>query len=265
MASATLLLPILLTLAGCQKPQSVTLPFQLSYHNEAVDCENFPKALSLVPIKLKDFRLYLHDIELLNAKDQWQPLTLAQDSLWQHDNTALLDFENAQQGCKQGNRGVNPQITGTIDAGDYKALRFKIGVPFELNHNNPMIAAPPLNLGTMHWHWQGGYKFVRAEFLINQQPHRFHLGSLQCKGEVGAISHCEKPNRPQFTLNGFKVNQSNIKVSLDGLLDMTDYPASDKKYLTCMGGTGHPWCHNALKWLGLADSKGQSMFSINQG
>ncbi|MFT5162374.1 MAG: putative repeat protein (TIGR04052 family), partial [Alteromonadaceae bacterium] len=140
---------------------------------------------------------------------------------------------------------------------------FKIGVPFELNHKNPLTAQPPLNQSSMHWHWQAGYKFMRAEFVINNQPRRLHLGSLHCKGEIGAISHCELPNRPAFTLTNFKLNQSAITLSLDKLLD--DDSSNDHSYLTCMGGTEHPWCDNALKWLGLAGNQPQRIFSIKEG
>lgn len=251
-----------LILAGCEKPQPVNLPFSLTYHNENVDCEQFPQALSKMPIQLKDFRLYLHDIQLKNSRDQWHSVKLTQNSLWQNDSTVLLDFENALGNCRLGNRGMNQIIRGTVKPGYYQAVRFKIGVPFELNHENPLLAKPPLNLGSMHWHWQGGYKFVRAEFVINNLPRRLHLGSLHCKGEVGNISHCETPNRPQFTLNNFRLNQTAIKLSLDKLLDNPEL--QDDSYLTCMGATEHPWCDNALKWLGLANSQDQSAFLLDR-
>lgn len=243
-----------LLLSGCTKIQSVILPFHLTYHNESVDCLQFPQLLPSTTMTLQDFRFYLHDIELQNSSGRWTAMALEQGGQWQHDSTVLLDFENARGDCKLGNRESNNQITGTIKNDDYQAIRFKIGIPFALNHQNPLTAKAPLNQSSMHWHWQAGYKFIRAEFAFNKQPRRLHLGSLRCKGEVGNVTHCEQPNRVQITLNGFTLNKTPVTVSLDQLLDATD--PDDKSHLTCMGDTEHPWCNNAMKWLGfLADEQ----------
>jgi uncharacterized repeat protein (TIGR04052 family) len=247
---------LLMSITGCTKPVSVTLPFELSYHGQPVSCEHFPSSTD--DITLKDFRLYLHDVALQNSTGEWTALELDQNN-WQNGVTTLLDFENAKANCKLGNQATNTLISGNLPADDYQAVRFKVGVPFDLNHQNPLIAKPPLNESSMHWHWQGGYKFVRAEFTINNQPRRMHVGSLQCKGEIGNITHCEKPNRPQFTLNDLEMSKTTITVSLDKLLESQQN--DDGLKLTCMGGSGHPWCAGALDWIGLGETA-QTAFNI---
>jgi uncharacterized repeat protein (TIGR04052 family) len=255
-------------LGACSKPIEVTIPFVLTYHDQTVSCSQFGASSTNADtntsntIKLKDFRLYLHQIELQNKAGDWSALTLDSNTPWQNDTTALLDFENADADC-QGNPGTNTTLTGTFLSEDYQAIRFVVGVPFELNHQNPLIASAPLNESSMHWHWQGGYKFVRAEFSVGGKSRRLHVGSLQCKGEINAITHCEKPNRVQVELANYNNinninNNSPVVIALDELIDFN--LADNKSSLTCMGGSDNPWCINSLDWIGLNDNKPQMAF-----
>lgn len=243
-----------LALTACSKPTTVDIPFTLSYHNQQVDCDSANDKLAL-----RDFRFYLHNVELREKNGQWQPLALKADAMWQAGNTALIDLENGTAGCELGNKTVNDRIVGTIANGQYDALRFTLGVPFELNHQNPLTAKAPLNESSMHWHWQSGYKFVRAEFTYDGQPRRMHLGSLQCQGEIDNITHCETPNRPTIVLSDFTPGTDGITIELDTLLD---YPTQNvQNKLTCMGGSEKPWCRNSLDWIGLGE-KPQMAFKV---
>ena len=55
----------------------------------------------------------------------------------------------------------------SIPSGDYRAVRFHIGVEEKLNHADPaqFTADHPLNpnLNGLHWNWQGGYIFLALE------------------------------------------------------------------------------------------------------
>ncbi len=251
-----------IVLSACSKPSPVTIPFTLTYHDQPVTCSKFGTSSTNTDntIKLKDFRLYLHQIELQDTSGDWSALTLDSTSPWQNNNTALLDFENNDADC-QGTPGTNTALTGTFSSENFQAIRFVVGVPFELNHQNPLIASAPLNESSMHWHWQGGYKFVRAEFIVGEQSRRLHIGSTQCKGEINAISHCEKPNRAQVELANYSNinNNAPVNIALDKLLDFN--LADSKSKLTCMGHSDNPWCLNGLDWIGLNDSKPQMAFS----
>jgi uncharacterized repeat protein (TIGR04052 family) len=246
-------------LTACSKPLPVNIPFTLSFKNQLLSCEQVNNAKPSL-VKLKDFRFYLHDIQLQNQAGQWQTLNLNSQSQWQNESTVLLDFENAKDNCTSGNTATNTVISGDITPDDYQAIRFKVGVPFELNHKNPLTAVSPLNESSMHWHWQGGYKFMRAEFSINNQSRRLHVGSLQCKGEIHDITHCEKPNRSQITLTQFSLNESTIMINLDQLLEQKT--ANNKLSLTCMGDSQNAWCANARQWLGLSPQSNQSAFKV---
>ncbi len=110
-----------------------------------------------------DFRLYVSDIALIDEDGNTVPVELEQDGKWQYQNTALLDFENGSGVCDNGTAETNTAIVGTVPEGDYQSLQFTLGVPKNLNHEDAAIAPSPLNLTSMWWNWQGGYKFLRAE------------------------------------------------------------------------------------------------------
>jgi uncharacterized repeat protein (TIGR04052 family) len=110
-----------------------------------------------------DFRLYLSALALLDADGKAVPLTLEQDGIWQYQDVALLDFEDGSGPCQNGNTPTNLSIRGTVPAADYKGVQFTLGLPFELNHADNLLAASPLNLSAMFWNWQGGYRFFKVD------------------------------------------------------------------------------------------------------
>ncbi|MEM7592163.1 MAG: MbnP family protein, partial [Cyanobacteria bacterium P01_A01_bin.83] len=91
-----------------------------------------------------------------------------QDGKWQHQNVALLDFEDGTDSCDNGTPEIRTQVVGTIPEGDYESLQFTLGVPPQLNHDDAAIAPSPLNLTSMWWNWQGGYKFLRLDLETEQ-------------------------------------------------------------------------------------------------
>lgn len=111
----------------------------------------------------KDFRFYVSNLALIDEAGNAIPLKLSQDGKWQYQNTALLDFEDGTKSCDNGTAEINTTVKGTIPAGDYQSLQFTLGVPQKLNHSDAAIAPSPLNLTSMWWNWQGGYKFLRVD------------------------------------------------------------------------------------------------------
>ena len=110
-----------------------------------------------------DFRFYVSNVALIDEDGNAIPLELEQDGKWQYENTALLDFEDGTAACDNGTADTNTTIVGTIPEGNYESLQFTLGVPKNLNHDDAAIAPSPLNLTSMWWNWQGGYKFLRAD------------------------------------------------------------------------------------------------------
>ena len=67
-------------------------------------------------------------------------------------------------------------------AGEYKGVRFEIGVPKDLNHRDASTMALPLGLDSgMFWAWNPGYIFFRLEGKTivdgKSQPWLLHMGT----------------------------------------------------------------------------------------
>jgi len=116
----------------------------------------------------KDFRFYVSNVALIDENGEAVPLELEQDGKWQYQNTALLDFEDGTAGCDNGTTQINTTVVGTVPEGDYQSLQFTMGVPKNLNHDDAAIAPSPLNLTSMWWNWQGGYKFLRLDLETDE-------------------------------------------------------------------------------------------------
>ena len=115
-----------------------------------------------------DFRFYVSDVALIDEDGNAVPVELEQDGKWQYKSTVLLDFEDGTSACDNGTPAMNTTVVGTIPEGNYESLQFTMGVPENLNHEDAAIAPSPLNLTSMWWNWQGGYKFLRVELETDE-------------------------------------------------------------------------------------------------
>lgn len=181
-------------------------------------------------VELLDFRLYVHGVTLVTADGAEVPLALEQDGMWQHEDVALLDFEDGSAGCAEtGNAPTRDVVVGTAPAGDYVGLRFGLGVPAGLNHADTTTAPAPLNIGSMFWVWQSGYKFLRLDLSNgNAAPADkwfVHLGSGGCVGEAPTMppeGQCMRPNRPTVALDDFDPMADTVVVDAMALLADSD-------------------------------------------
>jgi len=133
----------------------------------------------------KDFRFYVSDVALIDEDGNAVPVELEQDGKWQYENTALLDFEDGTGSCDNGTADTNATIVGTVPEGDYQSLQFTLGVPKKLNHEDAAIAPSPLNLTSMWWSWQGGYKFLRADLETDSAIANVSFPSSTTQSESG--------------------------------------------------------------------------------
>jgi hypothetical protein len=115
-----------------------------------------------------DFRFYVSDLALVDEEGNVVPIELEQDGKWQYQNVALIDFENGSGGCDNGTAETRTMVVGTVPEGDYQNLQFTLGVPKNLNHEDAAVAPSPMNLTSLWWNWQGGYKFLRADLKTEQ-------------------------------------------------------------------------------------------------
>ena len=110
---------------------------------------------------MRDLRFYVHDVELMNSAGDSVPFQLEADNLWQSDRVALLDYTGTSSDlcADRGTEGKRNYIVGTVPADTYTKIKFKLGVPKDLNHLNGPNQVPPLNESGMWWSWAGGYRF----------------------------------------------------------------------------------------------------------
>jgi uncharacterized repeat protein (TIGR04052 family) len=213
-------------------------------------------------LRFQDLRIYVSALRLLGSDGHEVPVTLTPDGQWQSDQVVLLDFENRTGNCN-GNAATNSVVRGTVPAGTYRGLVFEIGVPKAINHQDPTLAAAPLNVTALTWPWRIGYKFTTIDLetsggaagLNHATGFSIHLGSTEC-GEGNPLTPpsapCGKPNRPTYRLEGFDPKSSNVVLDLGALLAETDITVNAPKTASgCMSFPGDADCTAIMNRLGL--------------
>lgn len=205
-------------------------------------------------ISLTDLRFYVHDVRLVTTAGDENSVELLPDPLWQNEQVALLDFENGKENCTNGTPQTNTVLRGSAPAGEYVGLRFRIGVPEPLNHENPLVAQAPLNYSFMHWHWSTGYKFLRAGIANDTDRFWIHLGSSRCEGTSSGVSGCRSANRPLIVLESYAPDTHTVEFDLLDLVegvDLTDGTPSD-----CSSGPAEVSCRTPFAALGIDSDSG---------
>jgi len=236
----------------------------------------------------QDLRFFVSDIDLLDANGATVPVSLDQDGIWQYKSVALVDLEDGTGGCRNGNAAMHPAVTGVVPAGHYVGLRFSVGVPYELDHGDPLTAPSPLNMTAMFWNWQFGYKFIRAEVTALPVPHAagngenaeppaatgtgsasqvvdkskrrssgfaVHIGSTGCGNGSATVDpdhECKRPNRALVTLSQFDPAKDVVVFDLDRLLAESDVTENSPDTPPgCMSGENDSDCLPIMRALGL--------------
>lgn len=122
-----------ISLASTTETQEVTIRFNSKVGQQPFECgKTYTLGKPAKKFTLSDFRFYISDVALIDAKGKAVPLTLAQDGKWQYQNVALLDFENKSGACSNGTVETRNQVIGTLPKGQYQGLQFTLGIPFHL-------------------------------------------------------------------------------------------------------------------------------------
>ncbi len=246
--------------AGCGKQATnVDIDFVARFGEQFIDC-------STDGVALTDLRLFVSEPELRDLNGRWHRAKFVRNE-WQTPQVALLDLETGNGRCANGTPATNTRVTVSTSAATVGAVRFTVGVPFGLNHADPLQAPPPLNIAAMHWHWRSGYKFLRAGIGTQNDGFWLHLGSTGCEGTVRNITGCSAPNRVQVQLDEFKPNRDRVAIDLQRLAegsDLTDASAGD-----CSSGPAEQSCTGAFGALALpfADAPSaeqQSVFRVDR-
>lgn len=242
------------------EPVAVVIPFQALVGQEPFFCGGVYGGLGTTGTEYQpmEFRLYVHNLRLIDAEDNEIPVTLDNDGAFQGDGLALLDFADNGGLCTNGTAATHTELTGTVPPGEYVGLRFTLGVPFDKNHQDATVAPAPLNDLGLFWGWQFGYLFARIEGTTTGLPqgHNFHLGSTGCTppapGQNGT-SGCTSENRVEVDLPGFSINgEIAVNVDLAALFSGSDLDTNaPDTAVGCMSFPGDTDCPPIFSRLGL--------------
>jgi uncharacterized repeat protein (TIGR04052 family) len=233
---------------------------------------------SKASILLQDIRIYVSNARLIAKDGHEVPVALTPDGQWQNGSVTLLDFEDRSGNCN-GNAATNRTIQGTVPAGDYKGVAFDIGVPSDLNHKDPTLAAAPLNVTALTWPWRIGYKFTTIDLETASKPvalaagqadhtmpgmkmgeaasgFSIHLGSTEC-GDGSPMTPpsapCGNPNRPGYRLERFNLKSQSVVFDLGALLANTDVTVNAPGSMSgCMAFVEDDDCIAVMDRFGLA-------------
>ena len=240
--------------SATQEQQDVELSFAAVVGDAPFVCGNTYENLGAndTSLVLSDFRFYVQDVELKNAAGAWVPIQL-EDNSFQNSGVALLDFEDD---CGElGDPELNDSVRGTVPAGAYDGLRFKMGVPFEINHVNSATAPSPLNLTSLFWNWQGGYKFLRIDSgQFSETDWRMHLGSTGCEGDpmAGGVTSCANGNRVEVEFGVFDASAGTVVADYAALVEGATLDVDTAADAGCMSKPADTDCGPLFANLGLA-------------
>jgi uncharacterized repeat protein (TIGR04052 family) len=214
------------------EPREVVIEFSAVLGGEPARCGGTYAAMGVGTdeVELMDLRLYLSNVRLTPAAGEAAKVSLEPDGLWQAEDVALLDFEDASAGCAEnGTTETNARVVGSVPPGSYDGLAFDLAVPFGQNHGDLAAAPSPLNVSSMFWTWSSGHKFARIDLGTGgNRRWNFHLGSTQCTSG-GVMSppteECARPNRAEVSLAGFNPDTDRVVLDLAALFADSDLGA----------------------------------------
>lgn len=240
------LLMTLVCLSACSKPPA-PLNVQLMWNQQKLHCgASLPEHPQW---QLDNIQLYLS--KFTNNGESVSFISPYQ--VKQQDEVILIGGDCQSDGIWQ------LPFTTQLQPGQ---VSFELGVPFALNHQNPLKAQPPLNQSDMFWTWQLGHKFLRLDLhksseAETQEPTtsstgwQFHLGSVGCQSAsvMRAPSQpCAHPNRAEITL-AYQGQQTLILDLAPLLTGVLNKPTLAKQ--SCMSDPNHQVCQQVLPKVGI--------------
>ncbi|WP_372964988.1 MbnP family copper-binding protein [Marinobacter sp.] len=273
--------------------KSLVIPFAAVVGSDPLKCDTTYSGIGTAgsDVTVKDLRFFVHDLALVTDQGDILPVALDSDALAQNDRVALLDFRDTAEVnaagdlvevCAAGNTGVNPTFKDTVEgtveldtAVSIAAIKFTLGVPFDLNHESQTDAEEPLrNPGLasgMTWNWQNGYKFLAADVWPeggvvrpadpewSNSRWNIHLGSTGCEVSASELDQgvapkvCPNENRIELTLplNGVSVDEAAIQFDYKALVSGSNLGQDDGVSPGCMSSQTDPECEAIFERLAL--------------
>lgn len=267
--------------------RAVTLRFDVIVAGEEFACGKSYDGIGTTHSRItpSDLRFYVSEVALVDSRGRVVPVTLQQDHRWQHQDVALLDFEDGTGPCSNGTPVIHHEVVGSVPEAEYSGIRFAVGVPFDLNHADPTLASSPLNLTAMFWVWQSGYRFFKLDMATDGQPlsaaesrnatmsdemnrpagFPVHLGSTGCVSASATTPpsrECAHPNHVRVAFDSFDVKRQQVVLDIAKLLADTNVDVNVPKSAPgCMSAIDDADCTAILRAFGLPDGSGTASAS----
>jgi hypothetical protein len=151
--AAALALTACSTVPNAPKTAQVSLNFAAQINGQSFVCGQRYDGVGTTrsSIMPSDFRMYVSEVKLLRQDGSAVPVQLAQDGIWQHQNVALIDFENGTGPCRNGTTATNTAVRGQVPAGDYVGVELTVGVQL---HGHVLELARRLQVHQVRHHQQ---------------------------------------------------------------------------------------------------------------
>ena len=253
----------------------VEIPFVVRAGDADLNCSTPASGIGLTQssIEARDMRFYIHQPTLITATGEEVAITLDQDKIWQRDAVALLDFADGKGLCDPASPETNTVLRGKVAPGEYKSLKFQLGLPPSLNHLDAATEPAPFNYPGMWWSWKGGYKFARFDFKSSAQAtFFFHFGATNCTGSIEAGFSCASNNPAIINIDSFVLNNQAVVFDVKTLFEDADLDApvnaaSGDFIKGCMAFSKDPECDPIFQKLGVrfelsAEAPPQTAFSL---
>ena len=252
---------MLFLLSSCwQKTTDNQLSFIVLYKEQTIDC-NSVLVKGERHWKIQQLQFFISQVEYQTDDGDWYAWPL-KTTPYQSDNVALIGSDCADPQWSKGNWSIDFQ--SFEDLNQVSAIRFSLGVPFALNHLNPLLQESPLNDSSMFWVWQTGHKFLRLEMLSDTDDWLFHLGSTGCKAASAMRAPknpCLQPNFARFELStDFSQGINPIVLDLSKLLNDVELGRQS----SCQSEPDNEVCQQLFAHLGLLDGQiGSTIFTYD--
>lgn len=256
--------------AGSDSLGPVQLEFKAVVGSEPFACGHTYKGvgstgLAVTPV---DFRFFVQDVKLIRSSGEEVDVAIRRRASNQDDGVALVDFIDGKGACV-GDAMTNVEVTGNAPIGDYDGVVFSVGVPEALNHQNIVLANPPLQDTSLYWGWLNGYRFLLAQLevpglsvddgddddagVVGRTSSLIHIGSEACGGSNKLGYSCNRANRSRVRLTGFDPRRRAIVVDLAAIFANIDLRTAKQ----CHGAEAG--CESIFEALGVSFETGEPL------
>lgn len=202
-------------LSSCDTSQKSVNPlilFKPTFNGAMINCSS-TFTHSAKQWHYTQLQFFISDIQIQIQDGKWRTPKLTK-SPHQSNNSVLLG-EHCEHSNVLNNINWQVSLVKNTNVTNLNRIRFTLGLPFAVNHLNPLTQESPLNIPSMFWGWQKGHKFLRLEMMTADDNWIFHLGSVGCQASSplrAPAQSCRYPNRYTFEL---PLTQDNNTVVLE--------------------------------------------------